>query len=575
MIEQALKNDYSALLPLLLSKETIDHPIRRDDAPLHVACHRKAHRCIKALLAMGATVDLPGRNGMSPLHYSILLADTEGEEILISKGADPVKRDNRGETPYSLPFRLGNRRGCRQALANWSELQEKLPMNKQELRSISYSGLTLPFLMQDAEWIQRAAKEMSREAFNGELASLKVRYPTARFDLAEDARLTFTREHLLELSTVAQNNLPNQEVLDALNLCELTVLFDWINLTDPDKQGYRNPSTIKDSNGHTFTPEELRAKLNTLISEVSRRIPKAGIPPLDLEACSEAFSVVYATLTNEKQESLSDLFSALQQYLDRNEPAPELSPLLESLHKGLTKEEIAPLLPFLEKIERFDLWYTHLENMLKGVLHLIKLEPFEDATPTIIELALMGDNCGGWYLGDATKLYEQKSGMIQDFRAQVVGFLGNFFKGIVENMVNPQDGQNRHHLSSLLCALDLNFGISDEEASKRPHFTDTLRTSYKVKDQEIEGFKNIYTPSMIINVIDEALNGENSPIDRELLVDWIKQNIPDTWKSDEGLSNSERSYTYLSEVVYDANTGKINRSYIIEMLNRLNIIENL
>lgn len=572
LLEQAIKCDYAALIPLLLSKETVDLPVRCDDTPLHVACHQKSLRCIKALLALGATIDLPGRNGMTPLHYSILVADPEGEDILITKGANPIKQDNRGETPYSLPFKLGNRRGCRHVLNKCKELPQNIPFRKSEVSSIESKSLILPFLIQDAKWIQTTVQKMPENRFQEELALLRTRFPAADLTMVQDAHLSLHQKHLLELTTIAQSNLPEQEKLDKQDLAELIPLFDCINLTDPDKPGYRNPANIRDANGHTYTAEELRGKLTELVSDVAKRTPKAGIPPLDLESCSEALYAIEATLSAEKRELLSDTFYAIQTYVNRKEISPKLQPLIEKLHEALTHDEITPLLPFLKNMQRFESWYADLENMLKGLLLLIKEEPFDDATPTLLELALTGGNCGGWYLGEATKLYEQKSGKILDLRAQVLNILGNHFQRIVESHLNPLDGQNRHQQSSILCALDRHFGITDEEAAKRPHFADPLHSSYKVSERTIEDFKKIYTPTMLISVINEAVNGEKPLIDRELLVDWIKQHIPSAWKEGETISPEDRSYSYLSDVVYDLETGKIKRSYLVLMLTKLNIL---
>lgn len=282
LIEEAIKNEYSALLPLLLSKGAFDQPLRGDDSALHIACRHKCHRCMNTLISLGANVNAAGRNGMTPLHYAILIADPEGEHLLLKGGADPVKKDCREETPYSLPFRLCNRRACRHVLRKLEDSPEKLPYKKSELRLTPSLHMIVPFLTQDAEWIQATAQRMDPAEFQKECDALKAAHPSSDFTLVEDARLTLKPEHLLELTTIAQSNLPEQEKLDAQDLAELMPLFDCINLTDPDEPGYRNPANIRDANGHTYTAEELRDKLTELVSDVAKRTPKAGIPPLDL-----------------------------------------------------------------------------------------------------------------------------------------------------------------------------------------------------------------------------------------------------------------------------------------------------
>ncbi|CCB91230.1 putative uncharacterized protein [Waddlia chondrophila 2032/99] len=518
LIDEIIKQDNVDLLQLIVPQERINIPMFRGNAPLHLACLHRSKTCISYLLESKADLNLPGRQQMTPLHCSVLACDLETAKELARRGADPTKRDINNEPPYALPLRLGNIRIASKVLIQWplviqefrksgnsfNLLKKQIKQDPIACLDSSFPLLELPFLFQDFEWMQMIAAQMTRSKYEEECQLLRGAYPGASFTLLEDAKLSLHPGHLIELGALAHQTLPDRKILDQTDLKDLLLLFDQINLTEPDKPGYRNPANIKDSNGESYSSENLRKKLTALITDISQRSPKAGAPP----SC---------------------------------------------------------------QAQAFEEWYQQLEDIVKAILLAIKKEPFEDSVPTLLELALAGGNCGGWIMGDALAIYRQKFSLVHDFRTQVLTVLNVFYQGLLDSFVSLNNGQNRHERTKIQCEIELSFGISEEERKNRSHFKDPFSSYKKNLPALIESFKNIYTPTKIIEEIDEALNGEKTSIDRELFIDWAKQHIPDDWKP----NKPERTYTYLEEKVYDMETGKIKRSYLIFMLSKLEILNFL
>ncbi len=579
LINEVIRQDDVELLKLIISIEAINSPVLEGNPPLHLSCRYRTKKCTAYLLDKGADLNLPGRQQMTPLHYAVLVCDLETAHLLTTRGADPTRKDLNDETPYSLPLRLGNRRVAFAVFKKWPLVIEafkrtgnfdslKADLIKEPKRFVGdvFPLLELPFLLQDSEWIQKVAKTMPQEEYERECQHLRRTYSGASFTVLDDARLSIAADHIIELGALASKTLPERQILQSIDLTELLVLFDQINLSKPDQPGYRNPATVKDSNGRSYTASELRDKLETLISEVSCRVPKAGIPPLDQSGIIETLQTFSRGLNNDKKEICSPIIDGLIDYLTPDQISPPLDPLVDQLKEVLSTEESNTLAPHIEKMRRFDHWYQQLEDTLKAILLSVKQEEFDDAVPTLLELALAGGNCGGWTLGDAQKIHQQKTGIVHDLRTQILLTLNSLYQNLLDSFVSLQDNQNRHERTKIQSNIEKHFGIRCETAQDRPHFLDPLSRLKQDPLFILESFKKNYTPSIIIKELNEALNGENPVIDRELLVDWAKEHIPETWNS------SLDGHTYLGEHVFDLETGKIKRSYLIFMLTELKIL---
>ncbi|WP_020577408.1 ankyrin repeat domain-containing protein [Actinopolymorpha alba] len=78
--------------------------------PLHFAAQEYAVDCLRELLASGATVDARNCYGNTPLFTAVINSRGRGEviELLRAHGADPLARNQSGQTPLGLARLVAN-----------------------------------------------------------------------------------------------------------------------------------------------------------------------------------------------------------------------------------------------------------------------------------------------------------------------------------------------------------------------------------------------------------------------------------------------------------------------------------
>ncbi len=107
----ALENDVALLRRLLSEGADVNARDRRGFTPLHFACQQGAAEAVRALIEAGALVDARDERGTTPLLRTVLSAPKcQGEIIMLLRehGADPLARDDAGETPTSWARRIAN-----------------------------------------------------------------------------------------------------------------------------------------------------------------------------------------------------------------------------------------------------------------------------------------------------------------------------------------------------------------------------------------------------------------------------------------------------------------------------------
>ncbi|MFQ5728899.1 MAG: hypothetical protein ACE5GN_00875, partial [Waddliaceae bacterium] len=358
----------------------------------------------------------------------------------------------------------------------------------------------------------------------------------------------------------------------SLPLDLLRVLFHRINFTDPAAPGYRDPNKIIDSS-HTeegrpavISPGQLLENLNTFIYNIKNRVPFVGTPP------------------EENREELEEWYNQLK------------SRVLHVLFLSLEEDKKAR---------------EEITSNPRG----------RDADPSpsaeaVIDYALAGGWCGTRYLDDSQFLYDIKMGPPKGVREQVLELPRKLKTGIAENMVDRENPHNVHLFNKILQVIDEDSGISEAVKKTRYYFRDPIAPRIIDEDKILEIFWRQYTPTAIIDLVDEAINGKKPAIDRELVIDWFKDNIPEDWQKEkyahirdtvDGLSTTEEKKEFLEEQeiyinppdlkkpegpnwsrlidddrkmsfldekrIMDMETGKITRLALLEMLKMIGVLE--
>jgi ankyrin repeat protein len=86
----------------------VNEPNRVGYTPLSIAASRGDVDVARALLDAGADVDSADKTGTTALAAAVLNSKGRGEMItlLLERGADPTKPNNRGQTPLELARRM-------------------------------------------------------------------------------------------------------------------------------------------------------------------------------------------------------------------------------------------------------------------------------------------------------------------------------------------------------------------------------------------------------------------------------------------------------------------------------------
>jgi ankyrin repeat protein len=106
----AFANDDVEIRRLARVGADLNAPDNRLLTPLHFAAKEYSLSAGKRLLELGAAVDLPDMFGNSPLHTAVFESRGRGDfiRLLLSHGADPLRSNRYGVTPYDLAHTIAN-----------------------------------------------------------------------------------------------------------------------------------------------------------------------------------------------------------------------------------------------------------------------------------------------------------------------------------------------------------------------------------------------------------------------------------------------------------------------------------
>lgn len=99
----AVSNSQFDIVKILINAgANIDRKCINGRTPLHVAVGNNDFSIVSYLLSIGAKVNIADNNQDSPLHLAAISGNFEITKLLIRKGADPMKSNRLGLTPFEV-----------------------------------------------------------------------------------------------------------------------------------------------------------------------------------------------------------------------------------------------------------------------------------------------------------------------------------------------------------------------------------------------------------------------------------------------------------------------------------------
>lgn len=495
--------------------------------PIHYAVNFGLKKEAELLVDNGAEINHQSAEGTTPLHRIKHIKSSAADKmemwnLLISLGADPticdLFRREKANTPLSTILQWGSDDLVAEAFKGYpavidfinqansqrhaGRLLEVVPqMIHCKDKSPYFVPLEIPFLLQDHRLASAMFNLLPKDEVKAQIDKIQDKYPHLPLRVLSEAPFDPNKSYVLGFGeAVAIQSIDNIEKTfpQTEKVARLIQMLDEVLLTNerpeglkfegdegygkgpkykdylkkPGEPGYRDISTFNDANGNSFTPLELRAKMSCLVRDIEKRQAKPGTPSY-------------------------------------NKPG------------------------------ELEIWYRCLEDTLCEIIDIIEFEDehqksLEDPVPnaaTLIEIALTGGNCGGWYMGEAQKIKLQKKQQVFGLQQQVFTVLRDLHERICQKFIDQGDSQNTHVMNLVYQVIDEDAGISESEKAKRFYFLDPIPAVDR--EGQSQTIKSVYwrrfNPAQIVDEVFLALNLEHS-IDRDLVIDWLKENVPAGWK---------------------------------------------
>ena len=88
------------LISLVKDPDLLNIQNNFQQTPIHLAVITKQPLLVRKLMAAGAQVDVPDRNGNTALH----LASREGSTLITKALVEPITKEERDEVEYEIPY---------------------------------------------------------------------------------------------------------------------------------------------------------------------------------------------------------------------------------------------------------------------------------------------------------------------------------------------------------------------------------------------------------------------------------------------------------------------------------------
>jgi hypothetical protein len=492
----------------------------QDQTPLHFSAYCNHWLITDLLLNHGAKINQADQNGFTALHYARRFSGKVFMDKLLRRGADPSIRDLYEGKPLNTPWSQLIKFGSAELLSSYfrdypvlteiyntvevkdrmAEIRNRASHLLQPLNNPpSVYPLEVAFLLQDTELARAMTGMMAKSQILDEIIKIQKKYPQSSLRVLYEALYEPQKGHVLtfgKMVSAIPQPLGESTSADTQKIRQLLDMLDKILLVPNHPQnlklpsdhgysqglkyknylkkssdpGYRNIAGIHDSNGNSFTPLQLREKMQALIADIEARQSKPGTPPA-------------------------------------------------------------------EEKEKLENWYRYLETMLCEIIDSVQIEDEiessdKDPTPnasTVIEIALMGGHCGGWYMGDTQKIYQQKKVSVLDLRAQIFTILQSLHQRVAEGLVLRDYAQNTHLFNNILQVIDESAGITEEQKSERYYYLDHISPIDRNAQEITNLYWSTYEATAIVDEIDYALH-QSHALDRDLIVDWLKEHVPEDWQ---------------------------------------------
>ncbi len=470
--------------------------------PLHFLLFTKRASLVPYLVKKGADLNASNSAGHTPLHYSAKFLGKETTDYLISKGADPLSQQRTGKAnAWSSIIEFSWQPSLESYFSDYPLITKACDSIEQDKRLIyirhhaeellqttnntpKLIPLEVAFLLEDPKTTTNLIKAMARNSdlntIEQSIAHLKEKYPQSSFKMIDDALKSVleapyevSKEHVLSLAGVVSLTPTSDDNAD-VSLDKLSAMLQNVLSIPKGQPGYRDLTFVRDANGNSFTADELKQKMQRYISDIKTRQAKPGTPPAEKPALLEA-------------------------------------------------------------------WYSHLEALAKGIIAKLEEENLQatadDPVPnaaSLFELALAGGHCGGWNMGETQKIYQQKCQQdFPDLPTQILQTLHTLHQSTVESMIARDNPQNTHLFNMIMQLVDESAGIKNEQKKDRFYFLDTITPLNRetIKPEILMRYWGNYEPTSLINSLEHTLNIEHA-IDTEVLLDWFKEHVPESWKKE-------------------------------------------